>query len=59
METFINVVVATTGIWLVIMSQLMHTENLRSALLFRAIPMFLGLMCIFSALVLFGIIPQS
>lgn len=56
MNTFINITVATTGIYLVTMSLLMNTKNIRSALLFKVVPMFLGFACIFSALVLFGVI---
>lgn len=59
MNYFINSIVAITGIWLVTTALLTNTKNAMSAIVFKVIPMFLGLSCIFSALILFGIINSA
>ncbi len=56
MTIFINTIVAITGAYLVIMSLINTTKNTASAILFKVIPMFLGLGCMLAALILFGVI---
>ena len=54
METFINYSILVTAIWLIAMAQATKTDGFYAALIFRIIPMLLGLSCLFSAGKLFG-----
>jgi len=57
MENLANVcriIIAITGVFLVIQSFIMFTKNFKSALVFQIIPFILGLGCIFSSLVWWG-----
>ena len=49
MELFYQVILILTGVYLVAGSLTVHTKNLLSAILFKIIPFFLGLGCLFSA----------
>jgi len=57
MKAFISISVALTGVYLVVIALMMHTENSEGAFILKVIPFFLGVACIVSALALFGIIP--
>ena len=53
---FISVVPFVTGIWLVTMDFLMDTKNFISTLVFKVVPMILGICCLFSGAKLLGMI---
>lgn len=59
MNHFINSVVTITGVWLIGMALLTSTKDTKSAIIFKVIPMFLGLSCLLSALILSGIVNSS
>jgi len=50
------IIFATSG-WLISMSFIMVTKNITSAIIFKVIPFFLGLGCLFVALRMVGVIP--
>lgn len=54
MQTFIYLMPLISGFYSIIFSFLMSTKNFRSALIFRILPFFLGLGCLFSSCKLFG-----
>jgi len=55
MQTFINYNILITGIFLLIFSQIVDaSSNIQSKLLFKIIPLFLGLTTTFCAVKLFG-----
>ena len=56
MDTFVNTMPLVAGIMMVTFSLIASTSNIPSALLFKAIPFFVGLATIFSGLKLFGIL---
>lgn len=49
MQTFIYTASALAGAYLILLAFLMNTENFRSTLLFKFIPMMLGLAALVSA----------
>jgi hypothetical protein len=54
MQLFINYSILVAAVWLIGMAQITKTDGIHAALVFRGIPMFLGLACLFDALKLFG-----
>jgi len=54
MESFINYSVIITGIWLVSMGTITKAEGWIALLIFKLIPVLLGLSCLFSGLKLIG-----
>jgi len=54
METFIKIAILLSGLYLLIMGVIMSTKNLSSALIFKAIPMLLGLSLLITWLFLNG-----
>jgi len=48
MDTLVNVIPLVSGVWLLFVSQIMTTENITSALIFKFIPLTLGIACLFS-----------
>jgi len=54
MDLFHQLILIVTGIYLVMGALTMNTKNLLSAVLFKVIPFFLGLGCLFSAGKLIG-----
>jgi hypothetical protein len=54
MQTVINLIPLLGGGYFIILSLILTTRNLKSAFIFRIIPMFLGLGCLFSGGKLFG-----
>jgi len=54
METFILINLFVTGLFLIGFTFAMYTKNFISALLFKIIPFFLGLGCVFSGMKMIG-----
>ena len=48
MELFHQLILIVTGIYLLLGTFTMHTENLFSSMVFKVIPFFLGIGCLFS-----------
>lgn len=48
MNQVINYTPVVVGIWLLISSQIMNTQNTTSAIVFKVIPLILGLASLFS-----------
>lgn len=51
-----NITLLIIGVWNIIMSCSMKTKNLQSSILFKVIPLFVGVFCIIYALMLSNII---
>lgn len=51
---FVNTMPFVTGVYLILIALLMNTENIRSAMLFKVIPFFLGVSCLFTSGKLLG-----
>jgi len=49
MELFHQLILIITGVYLLIGTFALHTENLYSAMMFKVVPFFLGMGCLFSA----------
>lgn len=49
-----NIVLLISGVYLIIAGLSIHTKNLKSAIIFKIIPFFLGLTHLFYAAKLFG-----
>ncbi len=54
MESFINYSTIATGIWLVSMGTITKAEGWLAGMIFKLIPVLLGLSCLFSGLKLIG-----
>jgi len=50
-------IICFTCFWLIFMSFIMSTKNIQSAIIFKVIPFFLGLGCLFVGLRMVGVIP--
>jgi len=50
------IIAAVAFIWLIFISLNLDTNNFKSIFIFKVIPMFLGIGCLFSSLKLFGLI---
>ena len=51
-----NVILIAIGLWFIILSLLINTKDVVSAFVFKVIPFFSGLFCIFYAIVNMGIL---
>jgi uncharacterized membrane protein SirB2 len=56
METFIIYSQISIGIPMIIFALVMHTKNFQSAMVFKVLPLFSGLILIFNGLKMLGII---
>jgi hypothetical protein len=56
MELYINSIPLIVGFYLIIFSQVCSTTNFLSGLLFRTLPLILGLLSVFSGMKLFNVI---
>jgi len=56
MDVFLKATLIVNGILLVSIALLMETKNIQSAIAFKALPMFMGLSCLVSALYVFGVL---
>ena len=50
------IIVLITGVWMVTMCFITDTRNIRSAIIFKVIPFFLGISCIFVGSKMIGLI---
>ncbi len=53
-QLFINSSVLVADIWLISMALITRTNSTQATLVFKVIPMLIGLACLFSAIKLFG-----
>jgi len=51
-----GIITSVTGAWLIIMCFIMHTRNTKSAIVFKVIPFFLGISCLYVGARLLGIL---
>ena len=54
-----GIIVAITGVWLLFNGLVITTENLKSAIYFKVIPVVLGFLNVIYALSLFGVIQMG
>ena len=55
MESFINITPVVTGVWLIVIALWISAKsNFLSAMVFKVVPFFLGLACLFSGGKLMG-----
>ena len=54
MQLFINSSILVAAIWLISMALITRTNSTQATLVFKVIPMLIGLACLFSAIKLFG-----
>ena len=55
MQTFINVVPVVVGVWLIFTVFIIDTGNFLSAMVFKVIPFFLGMISLFCGLKLLNV----
>lgn len=56
LENFMNWTPIVTAVWLIGIALIMETENIKSAMIFKVIPFFLGLSCLFVGLKGMGVL---
>ena len=49
------IIVLGSGVWLVILYMMINTHNMKSAIVFKIIPFFLGLGCLYVGLRMIGV----
>ena len=55
MDTILKVTLLVTSLYLIVMSSITVTQNLKSAIVYKTLPMLLGLACLVSALYVYGV----
>jgi hypothetical protein len=56
MNSYYGTIVLVTGGWLIANSFIMNTKNIQSAIIFKVIPFFLGISCLYVSSKLLGFI---
>lgn len=56
-EIIDTIIILVTGVWLITMCFIMNTSNITSAVIFKVIPFFLGLGCLYVVCRMVGFIP--
>lgn len=56
MDTILKVTLLVTSLYLIVMSTVNTTHNPKSAIIFKTLPLLLGIACLVSALYAFGVL---
>lgn len=56
MDAVLKVTLLVTSLYLIVMSTITVTQNLKSAIVYKTLPMLLGIACFVSALYVYGIL---